>query len=262
MTAEAQGSVSFDRVATDYDATRSLPKGVAAAQRDAILEELRAIGASRILEVGIGTGLVSRPLMERGVRVTGVDISSKMLGRLREKLTPDHVSPNLLLSDATRLPFAGATFPAIVMSHVFHVVADVDATLDEIKRVVSNGGIFLHDRTRYSENNPWHATYAVREQMMSSFGINVRHRPTPAEIEEKLTARGASLRVVQYAGSKIDNVAVSMIAQARSKLFSWGWDVPDDIYQRFLTQYDTWCREHYTQSEYLIAHELEVWTFA
>jgi hypothetical protein len=51
-----------------------------------------------------------------------------------------------------------------------------------------------------------------------------------------------------------------MIAQARSKLFSWGWDVPDDIYQRFLIEYDAWCHQHFTQAEYHIAHEMEVWT--
>jgi ubiquinone/menaquinone biosynthesis C-methylase UbiE len=261
MTAEAQGSVSFDQVADRYDATRKMPREVARAQRDAILAELRAIGADRALEVGIGTGLVSRPLMKKGVEVTGIDISSKMLGRLRGQLTAEHTRPDLLLGDATRLPFANDAFPAIVMSHVFHVVSGVDATLDEIKRVLSPGGVFLHDRTRYSESNPWHETYVVREQMMASYGIVVRHRPTPSEIEAKLTARCASLRGVRYYESRVPNLVDSMIAQARSRMFSWGWSVPDDVYQRFLTEYDAWCRQHFTADEYLISHEMEVWTF-
>jgi ubiquinone/menaquinone biosynthesis C-methylase UbiE len=256
-----QGSVSFDRVAAEYDQTRTPPRRIADAQRDAILAELRKAGARRALEAGIGTGLVSRPLMERGIRVTGVDISPKMLGRLRDQLTKDHLPPDLLLGDATRLSFRAASFPAVLMSHVFHVVADVDTTLDEIKRVLAGDGIFLHDRTRYSESNPWHATYAAREKIMASIGVTIRHRPTPSEIERGLRARGGSLRVERYFASTIRDVGKGMAAQARSGAFSWAWDVPEDKFARFLEQYDVWCHGRYPPGDYQIAHELEVWTF-
>jgi ubiquinone/menaquinone biosynthesis C-methylase UbiE len=262
VTARPQESVSFDKAAGYYDRTRTIPAAIANAQRDAILAELGNVGADRLLEIGIGTGLVSRPLMERGVHVTGVDISPKMLGRLRQQLTDAHAPPHLLLGDATRLPFAAGAFPAIVMSHVFHVVADVERTLDEITRVLAPGGVFLHDRTRYSESNPWHASYAAREELMASLGVVVRHRPTPTEIERGLQARGGSLRVARYAERTVENVAEGMLAQARSNLFSWSWGVAEDTFQAFLGKYDQWCREHYTQDEYVIAHEMEVWTFA
>jgi ubiquinone/menaquinone biosynthesis C-methylase UbiE len=261
MTAQAEGSVSFDQAAAYYDQTRTLPKRLAKAQETAILGELQAIGTDRALEIGIGTGLVSRPLMQRGVRVTGVDIAAKMLGRLRENLSTEHVRPDLLLADATRLPFTDGSFRAIVMSHVFHVVSDVERTLDEIARLLGHGGVFLHDRTRYSESNPWHASYAVREEIMASLGVPVRHRPTPSEIERGLTLRGASLRVERYATSEIDDVAKGMVTQAGSNMFSWAWDVPKEQFDRFLEQYDVWCRETYHEGTYEVAHELEVWTF-
>jgi len=185
-----------------------------------------------------------------------------MLGRLRGQLSPAHTSPDLLLGDATRLPLADSAFPAIVLSHVFHVVADVGLTLDEITRVLAQGGIFLHDRTRYSESNPWHTSYAVREELMASLGVVVRHRPTPTEIENGLAARGGSLRVVRYAESTVENIADGMLAQARSNAFSWAWDVPKEKFRLFLEKYDVWCREHYVDREYVIAHEMEVWSFA
>jgi ubiquinone/menaquinone biosynthesis C-methylase UbiE len=257
-----QRSVSFDQAASYYDETRAPPQHISDAQRDAILAELRSVNTDRALEVGIGTGLVSRPLMERGVRVTGVDISAKMIGRLQDKLSSAHTVPDLLLGDATRLPFADNAFRAIVMSHVFHVVSDVERALDEIVRLIAPGGVFLHDRTRYSESNPWHATYAAREHLMAELGVTIRHRPTPTEIERGLRARGASLRVVRYATSSIDNVGVSMLAQARSNMFSWAWDVPKDTFRRFLERYEAWCHENYAEGSYGVAHELEVWTFA
>jgi SAM-dependent methyltransferase len=38
-----------------------------------------------VLELGIGTGRIALPLSERGVRVHGIDLSTAMLARLREK---------------------------------------------------------------------------------------------------------------------------------------------------------------------------------
>jgi SAM-dependent methyltransferase len=42
-------------------------------------------GGGRVLELAIGTGRVAVPLAERGVRVTGIELSAPMVARLREK---------------------------------------------------------------------------------------------------------------------------------------------------------------------------------
>jgi len=47
------------------------------------LAELAGDGAA--LELGIGTGRVALPLSERGIRVSGIDLSEAMVARLREK---------------------------------------------------------------------------------------------------------------------------------------------------------------------------------
>ena len=112
------GSVSFDRAADIYDATRALPDAVARRLTDALVAEIEAARADRVLEIGIGTGRISRPLSERGVRVCGVDISPRMLARLREQLGPRHLPPDLALGDATRLPLASASFQAVIASGV------------------------------------------------------------------------------------------------------------------------------------------------
>lgn len=45
-----------------------------------------------VLEFAIGTGRVAVPLVERGLRVSGIELSAPMLGRLREKV-PESVRP-------------------------------------------------------------------------------------------------------------------------------------------------------------------------
>lgn len=44
-------------------------------------------GDGRALELAVGTGRVAIPLAERGVAVTGIELSQAMVDRLREKWT-------------------------------------------------------------------------------------------------------------------------------------------------------------------------------
>jgi SAM-dependent methyltransferase len=51
-----------------------------------VVDRLAALaGGGRVLEFAIGTGRVAVPLAQRGVSVTGIELSEPMLGRLRKK---------------------------------------------------------------------------------------------------------------------------------------------------------------------------------
>ena len=80
------GSISFDPVADRYDDTR----GYSAAVAERIAQGLMRVGpisaGNHLLEIGIGTGRIALPLLREGVNVTGVDISSRMVERLRANL--------------------------------------------------------------------------------------------------------------------------------------------------------------------------------
>jgi SAM-dependent methyltransferase len=80
-----QGDGYFDeRVAARYDesAAELFDRGVV----DPVVDFLAGLaGSGRALELGIGTGRIALPLAERGVPVHGIDLSSAMVARLREK---------------------------------------------------------------------------------------------------------------------------------------------------------------------------------
>jgi ubiquinone/menaquinone biosynthesis C-methylase UbiE len=260
------GSVSFDHAADVYDNTRALPPEIVAKQAEAILTELRAARADRLLEVGIGTGRISRPLMERGVRVAGIDIAPKMIARLREQLGPRHLPPDLLFGDATRLPLRDASFRAVLVVHVLHLVSDWKRTIEELRRVLAPGGVFLHDRTRYDEENPWRAAMDKREELLEQFGIPVRRRPKMEEIEEALTEQDGALRTVLYAEDQELNVVEHLVERVRNRTDSWTWEIPEEIHAQFIAEYERWCREHYgdMKREYTqpVRYSLEVWSFS
>lgn len=95
---------------------------------------------SRVLEVGIGTGL-NLPLYPRYGSLTGVDLSQKMLrkaqGRVKD-LAMEQVK--LLVMDAMNLAFPDDTFDRVLATYVISVVPDPVQALTEIRRVCKPDG--------------------------------------------------------------------------------------------------------------------------
>ena len=131
---------SFDRVADVYDATRAMPADVSKAVADAISALAHEVSAEpRLIEVGIGTGRIAVPLAERGVRVTGIDISTAMLSVLLGKRRDIDV----MLAEASQPPFRPATFDASLFVHILHLVPDPEATVRATLALVRPGGIAM-----------------------------------------------------------------------------------------------------------------------
>ena len=111
----------FDRAVEYYDRTRGLSED-ASREMTALLGE-RAPGEGRILEIGVGTGLVALPLADAGVPMVGLDLSAPMLAKLVEKAGGRAPFP-LVVGDATTLPFADDRFGGAVVRHVLHLVPE------------------------------------------------------------------------------------------------------------------------------------------
>ena len=94
-----------------------------------------------VLEVGCGTGAVSRALAERlpDATVTGVDPSEPLVRRARE-LAGDAPRVAFQVGDAADLPLAGDSFDAVVFHRVLCHVPDPAAALSEAFRVTKPGG--------------------------------------------------------------------------------------------------------------------------
>ena len=234
---------SFDRVAEVYDATRTAPAHVAAAVTDALLRVLRATAdAPRLLEVGIGTGRIAVPLAAAGVRVTGIDISAKMLEVLRSKRGDIQV----VFAEAAQLPFRAASFDAALFVHILHLVPDIEATLRASIRVVSKGGVLIHAFDESDEGS----LHVEAGRLLWDVVEALTHAKRPADVHGEAAATFE--RVLREHGATVEEhvvmryqapfVARKALEHLRRREFSSHWGIPDaafeDVVERLERHYE------------------------
>ena len=127
----------FDHVARRYDLTNDvLALGQTRLWRRAVQRAVDARPGQRVLDLAAGTGTSTVPFIEAGAQAVACDFSLGMLreGRRRQPTLP------FLAGDATRLPFADASFDAVTISFGLRNVVDPDRALAEMRRVTRPGG--------------------------------------------------------------------------------------------------------------------------
>jgi demethylmenaquinone methyltransferase/2-methoxy-6-polyprenyl-1,4-benzoquinol methylase len=111
--------------------------------RRAMVDSVVEGSPATVLDVATGTAGVAVQLARRtGARVTGIDITEAMLRRGRAAVQREGLQTRIALvsGQAERLPFPDGTFDALTFTYLLRYVADPDATIAELARVVRPGG--------------------------------------------------------------------------------------------------------------------------
>lgn len=119
---------AFSAVADVYERTRPT-------YPDAAVEWLVGPEPRRVLELGAGTGKLTRSLAAQGHTVVATDPSQQMLDELLRAGLPVRTA----VAGAERLPFAAQSFDAVVVAHAFHWF-DPALALPEVARVLRPQG--------------------------------------------------------------------------------------------------------------------------
>lgn len=103
----------FNRSATRYDDLAVVQKKMAQAIMDALDE--RAIRPRRILEIGCGTGALTRRMADRfpDAKITAIDIAEEMVETAKNSVPP-HSNIRFMVQDAEEVQFPGGAFDLIV----------------------------------------------------------------------------------------------------------------------------------------------------
>jgi malonyl-CoA O-methyltransferase len=133
---------AFDRAAADYDAHTPLQSVV----RNNLLEklELVTLQPEAILDAGCGTGRALKPLAKqfRKAELLALDIAPGMLQQAKRH-KPWFRKLELLQGELESMPLADYRVDMIFSSLAMQWVNDLDRTLQECRRVLRGGGLFV-----------------------------------------------------------------------------------------------------------------------
>lgn len=126
------------------------------------LQEMIPVDRLRLLDLGCGAGAWSARIAceHPGIRVSGVDVGEEFIAAARERYASDRVG--FAVADFLALPFADCTFDCIYADNTLEHAFDIDATLAEAWRVLSEGGVLLaaippdaYNTRRTTDNHTW-----------------------------------------------------------------------------------------------------------
>lgn len=109
----------------------------------ATLRRAEARKGERMLDLGCGTGIVSRrfaPALGRGGRIVAVDISAGMLAKARSLPAPAGAPIDWREADAAGLDLPDAAFDLVVCQQSLQYMPDRGAAAAEAARVLAAGG--------------------------------------------------------------------------------------------------------------------------
>jgi ubiquinone/menaquinone biosynthesis C-methylase UbiE len=244
-------TISFDREAHRYDDTRGYAPEVAEAIGRALFALAGGHPGVRVLEIGVGTGRIAIPLARAGAQVTGIDVSPRMLERLRMKWTTEHGeegtggSLEVEEGDITALPYAADAFDAVVAVHILHLVAEWRRALDEALRVVRQGGALLlgQDRRPNAESNELHRRW---EQIVAELGGDPRRPGAPFDkVVEELRGRGLSVDITVPVTWTERRTLRAYLEHLASRTTSATWVLPDEIFAESIVRLRAWVAEHF-----------------
>jgi trans-aconitate methyltransferase len=146
----------------------------------------------RILDVGCGSGQLTREIAEAGAEVTGIDASPEMIAAARENF------PELRfeISDVAALPFVNE-FDGVFSNASLHWVTDQQGAIAAIARSLKQGGRFVFEMGGHGNI---HAVWEALQQALKELGIEDPDKLLPWHFPKL----GDYARLLESQGLRVD----------------------------------------------------------
>lgn len=164
------------------------------AQREAVLAALAPQPGERVIDLGVGPGLLATSIAERvgaAGDVLGVDVSEDMLALAAGRERPPGAA-GLRLSAGTvsELDAPAGSFDAAVCTQVYEYVEDVGAALREAARVLRPAGRIVILDTDW-DSIVWRSSDDARmARVLRAWDAHLVHRGLPRVLPELLREAG------------------------------------------------------------------------
>ena len=176
----------WDKNAGRYD--RFMRKDRAA--YDEMYELIRPIVRHKtVLELATGTGLIAKNIVNAAAHIEATDASAEMIAEAKR----DNRSAKLYFSvqDMFCLPYANQSFNVVIVSNALHIVPQPEKALQEIKRVLKDGGVLIAPTFTHAGNS---FSGKVKAFFMKLAGFPLHSKWTSEEYLRFLQQNGWAVR--------------------------------------------------------------------
>ena len=138
----------WDRNAKIYD--RFMRKDAAAYEQ--MYELLRPVVRHRtVLELATGTGLIAKHIVSAAEHIEATDASAEMIREAERD--NESVKLHFSVQDMFHLPYADKSFDVVIVSNALHIVPQPEKALEEIRRVLKDGGVLIAPTFTHAGNS-------------------------------------------------------------------------------------------------------------
>ena len=163
---------------------------------ESVLELLDVKPGERILDLGCGTGHLTKKIQEVGARVFGIDASPDMIAKAKENY------PELDFRVANGADFnVDEPFDAVFTNATLHWIQDADGVIKSVYRALKPGGRFVGEFGGQGNNRLMLAAAAtVLKKHGYNHGENISpwYYPSTAEYAARLNARGFRVTLITH----------------------------------------------------------------
>jgi 2-polyprenyl-3-methyl-5-hydroxy-6-metoxy-1,4-benzoquinol methylase len=166
-----------------------------------VKEFLGDINNAKILDIGCGDGSLSLQFLNKTNSITFVDISDKMLEKVREKVPLDLMSNALLINDSFDAVSDDDFFDIVICVGVIAHVPSIDLLFNKIAKVLKKNGLLILETTP----NPYPIGrfilpyYFLRDLIFGSLPKYHKNRLKIADLLKATKSRGfKQLRIIRY----------------------------------------------------------------
>lgn len=230
MSQTANIATQFDRISHIYDETREPLKKSAV---DKIKNVFLRDGCSSIIEVGVGTGRVAKPLQEMGFEIVGLDISKGMLLKAREKGVL-----RLVLADAGYLPMEEKSFDAAILAHVLQIFENPGEVFGKIFGVVKKDVVALirkRDDTLADDSSGNSVMKQFFAQVSAKMGYTLPVHDWRRKETEFLAAVPPH-ELVTVQDEVIETTVGERLSLFEKRAFRYSLDIPDEVLHKIVKE--------------------------
>ena len=257
-------AINYDQAVAFYDETRGYRDGVVERYRDALLDHAGAAPSARILELGIGSGLIAQAFLRKSLDYYGIDFSLGMMRLIRGKLEDDR-RPLLAQADCANLPFAAASFDLVHAARVFHHLADWRDCIDEARRLLRAGGALVIVENlppADAEPPPWAVVQEKWDEILRRLGVGddgIEHGIwlTDEAMSRYIFSTGASAETIELLRYLEKPVSPRIMVERRvAGMFSSDWRLPDSTRRKAARHLAEWLERECAAPDELVEREM------